>query len=98
MSELVTFEDPAKPQKLAEARLTLDTADTGAAPPLITAPLESSFESYSRSLQPVMVAGDSIKINENHMEEDEPYAFRYRDRDYIVTKTGDRIRLYELSD
>jgi len=97
MSELVTFEDPAKPRKLVEARLTLDAGDTGVAPPLITAQLESSFESYSRSPQPVRVVGDSIKISEYRMEEDEPHAFRYRDRDYIVTKAGGRLRLYGLS-
>lgn len=55
-------------------------------------------ESISRHVRPVQVIGDSIKVKEYLLNENEPHAFRYNDTDYFITKTDGRIKMYELQD
>jgi len=99
MSQLASFDNPRKPQELTKTRLTFGTDEnelttTG----VITTILGMLVESYSKNLQPVKVVNDTIKVKEYLLEEDKPYAFQYNNKDYIITKTNDGIKLYELRD
>jgi len=47
---------------------------------------------------PVQVKGDTIKIKENLMKENTPYAFTYQEKDYVISKTKGTTQLFELKD
>ncbi len=98
MSQLVSFDNPRKPQELTKTRLTFDTSSNALTTSSITALFGFLLESYSKSFQPVRVVSGAIKVKEYLMEENKPYAFQYNDKDYVITKTVDKIKLYELRD
>lgn len=45
---------------------------------------------------PVRVVEDKIRIDEDQMEEGEPYAFQYQDEYYLLTRTDGKLTLYGL--
>ena len=54
------------------------------------------FEDYPQNRpSPVRVVNDTIKVKEYLLEDDAPYAFRYRGSDYIITKSKGSIKMYE---
>ncbi len=88
-----------KVQELTMGRSILSaSASTDAAPIPITVSLDFPLELHSKSSQPITVVNDSIKVKEYLMEENKPYAFRYKSKDYVMTKTDNKISLYELRD
>ena len=88
-----------KVQKLtAECSILNASGSTDATPAPIIVSLNSSLESHPKSPQPIQIVNDSIKVKEHLMEENKLYAFQYKSKDYAMTKTNDRIRLYELRD
>lgn len=45
---------------------------------------------------PVRIVDNVIRVDEYQMEEGEPYAFRYQDQHYMLTRTDGKLTLYEL--
>ena len=100
MSQLVKFDNPKKTTELTKTRLTFDTAENvsqSVVGSIVTA-IGVLLDSYSNTISPVKVVGDSIKIKEYLLNENEPYAFSYNNKEYVITKTNEKIKLYELSD
>lgn len=99
MSQLVSFPSPKKPQELTKVRLTLNASENECVMSKhIIVALGYRLESYAKNIQPVKVVNDTIKVKEYLLEENKPYAFQYHGKDYIITKTADRTKLYELRD
>ena len=100
MSQLTSFDNPRKPQELTKSRLTFGTSENEitTSSSYFTAFPGLLFESYAKTLEPVKVVNDAIKVKEYLLEEDKPYAFQYNQKDYVITKTADGTKLYELRD
>lgn len=99
MSQLVTFDNPRKPQELAKSRLIFNASENKITTvSTLTALIGFLLESYSKTLQPVKVVNGTIKVKEYVLEENKPYAFQYKNKDYVITKTSDSTKLYELRD
>ncbi len=98
MSQLEKFDNPQKPQELIKSRLICSTNENELTTSSITAWVGFLIGSCSQTLQPVKVVDDAIKIKERLLEVNKPYAFQYNDKDYVITKTVDSIKLYELRD
>jgi len=55
------------------------------------------FESVENDMTyPVHVVGDTIKLKEYLMEENHPYAFSYKGKDYVVNRKKGKTQLFEL--
>ena len=61
--------------------------------------LEKFYDVYSEaSFEPVRVEENTIKVNENLMEENKPYAVSYKGKDYLLTRSDGKTKFYELRD
>ncbi len=84
MSQLTSFDNPRKSQQIANDRSAFYTVGSDSTTSgIVTSLLGELFEFYSKNLQPVKVVNDTIKVKEYLLEENEPYAFQYNDKDYV---------------
>ena len=50
----------------------------------------------TRRASPVHIVDGVIRVDEDQMEEGEPYAFQYQGKYHMLTRTDGKLRLYEL--
>lgn len=63
----------------------------------VTMPISAKLRSIETVRPyPVRVVDDKIRVDEYRMKDGEPYAIRYRDQDYVLTRTDGKLTLYEL--
>lgn len=98
MSQLQIVESE-KPKEVHEKTVTTDTSQSEKS--IVTSvfflALKKIFESVDTPIiSPVKVEGDTIKLTEYLMTENQPYAFSYKEKDYVVTRKKDKTQLFEL--
>lgn len=101
MSQLVTFDKPKKSTLITTKKYALGASSDElsiSGETVFQVVVDKIFESYPWSIEPVKVEENTIKVNENLMEEDQPYSVRYNGKDYLVTRSSGTTKLYELRD
>ena len=55
------------------------------------------LESIStRRVSPVQIVNGVIRVNEDLMEDGEPYTFQYQRKEHMITRVDGKIKLYKL--
>ena len=90
MSHVVSYKW-SPPQRTPVATAVIRSDET------VTIPIDVKLRSIDTvKPYPVRVVDDKIRVDEYRMKDGEPYAVRYRDQDYVLTRTDGKLTLYEL--
>ena len=88
-----------KPKIVRKTTVTTDTSQSAESivKSLLFFTLKPIFESVENDMTYlVQVVGDTIKLKEYLMEENHPYAFPYKGKDYVVNRKKGKTQLFEL--
>lgn len=91
----------SKPVESQKKTLIIDAAQSeisASVMAILTFSVAKIFESISTSLDAPVASfdGETISLNTHLIENDKPYAIRYKNKDYVIIKSGSKTKLFEL--
>jgi len=88
-----------KPKVVHQSTVVTDTSqsDDSILKSLLFFTMKQIFESVDTDMTyPVQVVDDTIKLKEYLMKENQPYAFSYKGKDYVINRKKGKTQLFEL--